>query len=59
MDVGFVKSSVVGFCGSQDFKVNIEVCCHFAAVVLCFVWTQSFLLIPIIHFQFSPTIPLC
>ncbi len=34
MDVDFVKFSVVSFCGNRIFMVNIEVCCHFAAVVL-------------------------
>ncbi len=33
MDVGFVKFSVVSFCGNRVFSVKIL--CHFAAVVLC------------------------
>ncbi len=28
-------SVVVCFCGKEVFKMNIEVCCHLMAVVLC------------------------
>ncbi len=33
MDVGFMKCSVLVFFGNTFCKVNIEVCCHFAAVL--------------------------
>ncbi len=35
MNAGFVKFSAVRFCRNTVFKVDIEVCCHFAEVVLC------------------------
>jgi len=33
--------SVVSSCGSVVYTVNIEVCCHFAAVVLCCLDTHN------------------
>ncbi len=35
MNAGFVKFSVVSFCRNTVFKVDTEVCCHYAEVVLC------------------------
>ncbi len=34
VDVDFLKFTVVSFHGNRVFRINIEVCCHFAVVML-------------------------